>query len=93
MTPILTEESNNTGFTVFDNSRYLEDHLPAYHSLNIRIDKRWNFFNTNLITYISVMNVYNRKNPSGHYWNTTLQRIDYEAQFPLIPLIGIEYEL
>lgn len=93
VTPILTEESKNAGFTIFDNSRYLEDHLPAYHSLNIRVDKRWNFFNTNLITYISIMNVYNRKNPSGHYWNTSLQRIDYEAQFPLIPLIGIEYEL
>lgn len=90
--PILTEQSAAMGYTVYDFSRYNEDHLPAYHSLNIRADKRWYFLNTSLITYISVMNVYNRENPSAHYWNHRKQTIEYESQFPLIPLLGVEFE-
>jgi len=90
--PILTEQSAAMGYTIFDFARYNEDHLPPYHSLNIRADKRWYFLNTSLITYISVMNVYNRENPSAHYWDNRKQSIGYEAQFPLIPLLGVEFE-
>ena len=90
--PILTEQSALVKRTVYDFSRYNEDHLPVYHSLNIRADKRWYFLNTSLITYISVMNVYNRENPSAQYWNGAKGRIEYESQFPLIPLLGVEFE-
>lgn len=90
--PILSEQSAAMGYTIYDFSRFNEDHLPPYHSLNIRADKRWYFLNTSLITYISVMNVYNRENPSAHYWDNRKQAIGYDAQFPLIPLLGVEFE-
>lgn len=91
-TPIDERASNEMGFTVFDRSRHMQGHLPAYHSLSIRVDKRWNFMHTNMITYLNITNVYNRSNPRAAYWDFNSASIRYSSQFPFLPVIGIEFE-
>lgn len=35
--------------------------IGANHSVDVRIDKRWNFSSWNLMTYIDIQNIYNRR--------------------------------
>ncbi|MGE5497149.1 MAG: TonB-dependent receptor, partial [Syntrophothermus sp.] len=43
--------------------------LDAIHSLDLRVDKRWNFEKWALITYIDIQNIYGRKNVSTLNWD------------------------
>jgi hypothetical protein len=91
-TPIDLAASRLINRTVLDGSRVNESRLPAYHSLNIRADKRWFFKGSNLIAYVSVWNAYNRKNISQIYWDEVAQDQSELYQWGLLPVFGIEYE-
>jgi len=91
-TPIDLAASRLINRTVLDGSRVNESRFPAYHSLNLRADKRWFFKGSNLIAYVSVWNAYNRKNVSQYYWNEIEQDQDVVYQWGLLPVMGIEYE-
>ncbi len=61
-TPLDLEASAAAGRDVLDGSRINEARYPAYHSLNLRFDRRFQFQASNLVWYVSVWNDYNRKN-------------------------------
>jgi len=42
--------------------------LPVYHSLDIRLEKNWQFKKTSLQLYLNIINVYNRHNVRSFYW-------------------------
>jgi hypothetical protein len=74
---------------VFDyNSRRLR---PA-HSLDLRVDKRWNFSDWVLITYLDVQNIYNRKNTASIRWDPRTMRVDESSSIGILPSIGISAE-
>ena len=60
--------------------------------MNIRIDKRFNFSSSSLLLYLSVWNVYGRKNVAFYYWNEVTNEIDSQTQWSTLPVLGIEYE-
>ena len=62
------------------------------HSLDLRVDRRWNFDRWNLITYLDVQNVYNNKAVSIPRFDTRSQRIVQDASIGLLPSIGISAE-
>lgn len=66
--------------------------LPDYHSLNLRVDKRFYFDKTNLVVFFSVWNVYNRDNISAYTWNEVKNKIAKEVGWNTLPVFGIEYE-
>ena len=68
------QKKTNKG--IYDLSRTNSERLPDYHSLNIRIDKRFYFQGSNLIVYLSVWNVYNRKNIAQYVWNEVKNELD-----------------
>ncbi|MFQ5499813.1 MAG: TonB-dependent receptor domain-containing protein, partial [Candidatus Zixiibacteriota bacterium] len=61
-TPINIKRSRSMRGTWIDTQRINESRFPAYHSLNLRIDRRFYFGSSNLTTYFSVLNAYNREN-------------------------------
>ena len=67
--------------------------LDANHSLDIRLDRRWNFQNWMLITYIDIQNVYNHKNIGLVRWDSRTRQIEKEASIGILPSIGISIEL
>nr|WP_319776231.1 TonB-dependent receptor [uncultured Sphaerochaeta sp.] len=77
---------------ILDLNQFNESRYPAYHSMNVRVDKRFHFESTNLIIYLSIWNAYNRKNTAMIYWNeiNNEQRTIY--QWSLLPILGVEYE-
>ena len=91
-TPFDYEASKAAGVGIWDLSRTNSERLPDYHSLNIRIDKRFYFSSSSLLLYLSVWNVYNRENVASYFWNEVTNEIDSQTQWSTLPVIGVEYE-
>jgi hypothetical protein len=91
-TPLDLEASRSINRSVLDGARVNAERYPDYHSLNLRVDRRFLFARTNLIVYFSIWNAYNRKNVSTYYWNETEQKQDVRYQWTTLPIFGIEYE-
>lgn len=92
-TPFNIDSSRRMGYGILELSRYNAEHLPAYHTLNIRVDRRFHFSSSSLILYISVLNAYNRKNLYGYSWNNASNSIKEHEQLGIIPVLGVEWEL
>ncbi len=91
-TPFDYAASKTAGVGIWDISRTNSERLPDYHSMNIRIDKKFYFDTSSLLVYLSVWNVYNRKNVAFYYWNEVTNEIDSQTQWSTLPVLGIEYE-
>jgi hypothetical protein len=67
--------------------------LDANHSLDVRLDRRWNFNNWMLITYIDIQNIYNHRNIGLITWDERTKQVDKEASIGILPSIGISIEI
>ncbi len=77
---------------VLDETRINDSRQPAYHSLNLRFDRRFHYSGSNLVFYLSVWNAYNRENVAGVFWNQHENRPDVIRQWTLLPIFGLEFE-
>jgi len=77
---------------VYDLFRINTQRYPDFHSLNVRMDKRFYFHLSSLIIYVNVLNAYNRKNIDRYYWNIPENRQERADQLGIMPTLGIEYE-
>jgi hypothetical protein len=76
-----------------DVSAYNSLRLKNVHSLDVRVDRRWNFTGWNLIAYIDIQNVYNNKFSGSVRWNAREQRAQCdESAIGILPSIGISAE-
>ena len=48
----------STGNPVYDNSKFNTERLGAFHSMDIRLDKKWNYKKWTLDVYIDITNFY-----------------------------------
>ena len=64
---------------------------PDYHRLDIAFSSRFNFTNWNLVIFLSVQNIYNRKNIAYYQYNSD-GSVDNVYQFSLLPVAGIDLE-
>lgn len=72
-----------------DYAAYNGDRLPAFHSLDLRIDRRWLFSDWNLVIYIDVQNVYNHKNAQAYRWAPRNRRPEtVGGGIGILPAIG-----
>ena len=79
-----------------DNNRsgalYNTERIAVNHSLDLRVDRRWDAGNIFLITYIDIQNIYNRPYQDVPRWNTFKGELDETASIGLLPSIGISAE-
>jgi outer membrane receptor protein involved in Fe transport len=61
----------------------------AFHQLDIRIDKEWEFDDWNLSLYLDVSNVYNRGNPEATNYNFDYSESRTITGLPIIPSLGL----
>lgn len=73
-------------------SQYNTARFEPSHSLDIRVDKRWNFEGWSLISYIDIQNIYNKKNVSGVRWDYFEQKVDFNETIGILPSIGLSVE-
>ena len=69
-------------------TRINEYRYPAYHRLDIRLEKRFIFKAWSLDIYLDVQNVYNRRNVYYRYWDDGREQTVFF--FPLIPFLGVQ---
>lgn len=91
-TPFDSVLSDARGFGVFHRDSINSKHSPDYHSLSIRADHTFYFTKSSLEVYLSLWNVYNRKNVAGYLWNDSEHRTKPFYQLSLMPVFGLEYE-
>jgi hypothetical protein len=91
-TPFNETLSRQFGLGIIDPSRANDERRPDYHSLNLRIDRKYFFEQHMLDIYLSVWNAYNRKNVAQYFWNNTTNAQDIQYQWGLLPVVGVEYE-
>jgi outer membrane receptor protein involved in Fe transport len=81
-----------TGVFVPVYGRVNSERLPAFHQLDLRIDRTWTYDTWKLTAWLDVQNAYNRGNPEG--WT---YRYDYRERTPLtglpiLPIVGVQGE-
>ncbi|MGB5849265.1 MAG: hypothetical protein WBH40_12300, partial [Ignavibacteriaceae bacterium] len=91
-TPYDEVKSSLLGNAVFDIESINTQRLPHYLTLSIRADKRFHFSNSNLILYLSIWNVFDRKNISFHGWSEYYNTSVNYNLISIIPILGVEFE-
>ncbi len=91
-TPLDEQASAAARRGIYDSELINEARLPDYHSLNLRVDRRFFFSRSNIVLYLSVWNVYGRENISGYSWNAITNQKDANTQWSTLPILGVEYE-
>lgn len=64
--------------------------LPAFHQLDLRIDKRWIFDVWELSAYLSVSNAYNRANVESLGYNYDFTKTESVSGLPVLPIFGVK---
>ncbi len=68
------------------------ERLPAFAALDLRLDRRFAFRRSQLVTYIDVQNATSRKNISQIAWDARLQAPKPNESIGLLPSIGVNWE-
>jgi TonB family protein len=68
------------------------ERVPAFHQLDVRVDKTWTFESFNLTSYLDLQNAYNRGNPEGIMYNYNYTEAKYFSGLPIIPSLGVRGE-
>jgi hypothetical protein len=66
--------------------------VATNHSLDVRVDRRWQFEGWNLITYIDIQNIYNRKAQDVPRFNDRTGQLDTGNSIGILPSIGVSAE-
>jgi len=91
-TPLDQELSALFGRSVYDESRVNAERNPAYHSLNLRVERRYNWRKSSMVVFLSIWNVYNRENVASRYWDEINNREETMYQWTMLPVGGFEWE-
>lgn len=77
----------------FDFSRHnTGSRLPAFHALDLRVDRRWSFRGSQLVVYLDVQNAYGARNVSGIRWDARNQIPETDESLGILPSIGVNLE-
>jgi hypothetical protein len=66
---------------------------PAFHQLDVRLEKLWEAGPVDLTTYVEVMNVYNAENQEAVRYSFDYQESSSVVGMPFFPNLGIRGEL
>jgi hypothetical protein len=84
--------ANDTSYLCVSGPLFSE-RLPAFHQLDLRVDKKFQFRGFSVSAYLDLINTYNRKNPDFIQYN-----YDYSASraqtasLPFVPSFGLRGE-
>jgi hypothetical protein len=91
-TPPLLPESVEQNRLIFDVARFNAERLPAYHRLDLRVDRRFRFFGRTASLFGEMQNLYNHRSVIEYSWNQKTRELYAERQLGLLPVIGINIE-
>ena len=62
---------------------------PAFHQLDLRVDKRWILKRWILNAYLDIQNVYNRANEERTGYNFDFRKATARNGIPILPIVGL----
>jgi TonB family protein len=68
------------------------DRYPAFHQLDLRVDKKWTWRYVALNAYVDIMNIYNRRNTESLLYSYHFQESRTLAGLPILPSVGLKFE-
>lgn len=74
-------------FSNFNGSRYKD-----YNRLDLRVDKKWNFRNLSIVTYIELQNTFNTENVYSYFWNEYKNEQGTIYQWKFLPVGGFSIQ-
>ncbi len=83
---------NSDGYQRVRSSCINCERLPAFHQLDVRVDKKWVFDRWMLGVYLDVQNVYNYMHPEGINYSFDSKEKAYQTGMPIIPSLGMRGE-
>jgi outer membrane receptor for ferrienterochelin and colicin len=90
-TPIVGVAQKNNTYYVVD-GEYNSARFPAYHKLDVRLDKKFVFSAWTLTAYLDLWNVYNRENILDYSYKVDSNGIITETpryDFGILPIVGL----
>ena len=87
--PVLSAQA---GAGIVRRDRINGERHAAYHRLDLRFDHRRHYRRVTLVSFFSVLNVYDRDNVFHYYWDADDNRPDRATQWRLLPVGGFELE-
>lgn len=87
ITPILGSRVDATGRIRPIYGLLNSERLPAYHRLDLRVDRR---FSDRLTGYVELLNAYNRNNISGYSYNEDYSEREPSGGWPLLLTVGAQ---
>lgn len=66
--------------------------LPAFHQLDLRVDKTWVFTYWKFSAYLSIINTYNATNTEGLNYEFDFSKSEPVSGFPILPILGVKGE-
>jgi TonB family protein len=90
-TPIVgsTFDSDTQGYDEVD-GKAGSAREPAFHQLDLRVDKSWLFDRWSLGVYLDVQNVYNHLNQEGVIYDYRFQTNIVVPDIPILPTLGVK---
>ncbi len=67
--------------------------LPAFHQLDLRVEKVFQLSRAKLLAYLELRNAYNHKNTEGKAHSYDYAQAANQAGLPLLPVLGLRGEL
>jgi TonB family protein len=67
--------------------------VPAFHQLDLRLDKTWQIKKGSLMLYVEARNTYNQKNVEGRGYQYDYAQSQKQTGLPIMPVIGLRGEL
>ena len=68
------------------------ERFPAFHQLDIRVDKVWEFALWKFSAYLDIQNAYNSGNVEGLLYNFNFTDRAFITGIPILPTIGLRGE-
>jgi deoxycytidine triphosphate deaminase len=68
------------------------ERLPAFHRLDVRVDRKFRMFGRSTSLFADIHNVYNHRSVIEYSWNQKTRELHAEKQLRLLPVIGINIE-
>lgn len=69
-----------------------DERLPAFHQLDLRVDKRFTYKRLMVNVYLDIINVYNRQNGEAWVYSYNLQQRQLQTGLPIVPSLGVRLE-
>jgi len=66
--------------------------FPAFHQLDVRLDRRWYLKRTTVAAYVDIQNVYNRANVEAFVYSDDYRSVISSVGLPIFPSLGVRVD-